>query len=1118
MRALRFSIGALAFLTVVAWAGVGQDKVLLAVKADVGQVAKYQLDLSIDIDAGGQKFNTTVKQVEKVTIKSVSPGGEIASVRESESQEVTLNGEKAPDDGEPDKPATVTVASDGSLIGYESDANKDDDSHLNQRIFAATSVIFQKTPVGAGDKWSYEYKDDEKLHTHAGKANFEVLAMEKVKDIDCVKVKMTFEESSGSPRFGGTSTVWIEKASGDAIKSEFELKNIPFGEMEGASANGKGTTERISGGTLKASQSTGSATAEPKKDKNIDETVKDYEKLAGVFTLYRKRDAGKDTIYLELREDQLDKFVLLQATAATGNSQQIVAGNPINDLVLKFSKIDDRIMLVRPNLGFRATAGTPTATSLQRSFADSYLEAYKIEAKQEDRKSVLINVSDLFRGDIAQVSAALNSGGNPLAALLGGGGGFSQDRDKTFIVSMKAFPENIFVQTNYSFNRAGGGGGLAGLLGPDVMADPRNMVFKVNYNLSMLPMDGYVPRLFDPRVGYFTADYQDFNDPTHFDNQVRNILRWRLQKKNPGADLSEPVKPIVFWLDNAIPLEYRDAVRDGVLLWNKAFEKIGYKNAVVVNQMPDNADWDPSDMRYNVVRWVLSPADAYAVAQFRYSPLTGEILNASILVDGNMVRFTERERTNIVNPADYFQPKKAVHDHRVCTLQNEIQEQAAFGRLALDMLGGLVDVDEKTYMNTFIRHVVCHEMGHILGLRHNFISSTQLTFAQMGEASVVNQKGAASSVMEYTPFNLAALKKKGVDWWPASIGDYDYWVVKYGYMDTGARDSKDELAQLKQLASQTNTSGYPWQSDETADSLDPKITRFDLAKNPLDYWSKTLEVSRYMGMNLGSRLPKQGESFWTFTRDFNMLINLTARAASQCTRYIGASHLNGNFKGDPGQKPTIVAASVEEQKQALDLLNLYIFSERAFDFPKDYYTKFTSNPDAGIMESILAGSNDYPVLDQFAAIQGSALGTIFRSDVLNRVANNEFKAKGGNALKLTTLFNSVRANVWSELGSGKSISALRRRLQRTFLDRMIGMVTNPGDSAPQDAKMLAWSHLRSLKGSIEGARKSKSMDEYTRVHLAECAMRIGRALNAQQTIGGGSAPARNPLADLLGGG
>jgi hypothetical protein len=256
--------------------------------------------------------------------------------------------------------------------------------------------------------------------------------------------------------------------------------------------------------------------------------------------------------------------------------------------------------------------------------------------------------------------------GNPLFG--GGGGGFAIDREKTFVASVKGFPENVVVSTQYNFIKGG-----PPSPGVDTLSDSRSAVVVVNYNLFPLPNDpvtfaptnGFRSRLYDPRVGYFTGvegigpSFESF-DPakdTADDPNVYYINRWDLKKKDPKAALSEPVQPIEFWLDNAIPLEYRTPIRDGVLLWNKAFAKMGFKDAIVVKQMPDDADWDPADMRHNIVRWVSSPysGGAYAVAHARPNPLTGQILNASILVDANWTRVINSEHKTLVDPAQAFE-------------------------------------------------------------------------------------------------------------------------------------------------------------------------------------------------------------------------------------------------------------------------------------------------------------------------------------------------------------------------------------------------------------------------------------------------------------------------------
>src|SRR5262249_6429991 len=216
----------------------------------------------------------------------------------------------------------------------------------------------------------------------------------------------------------------------------------------------------------------------------------------------------------------------------------------------------------------------------------------------------------------------------------------------------------------------------------------------VNYTLFFLPENGYRPRIADPRVGFFVSDFDSFDDDTKDDLTTRYICRWDMQKADPSAAMSPPKKPIVFWLDNAIPVEYRGAFRNGLLLWNKAFEKIGIKDAIVVKQMPDNADWDHADMRYNTIRWVLSPTSAYAVAQPRVNPITGQILNANITVDAGIVRFTKVEKSFAVDPSSLFaehppiDPKSMLGSNRAlfqCDMAREAVDQAWFGFEALSM-------------------------------------------------------------------------------------------------------------------------------------------------------------------------------------------------------------------------------------------------------------------------------------------------------------------------------------------------------------------------------------------------------------------------------------------------
>jgi hypothetical protein len=1125
----------LVILVLIAFVGapaMAQEKIQLLYKAKVGQVIRYKSDGTLYLEAGGMKLTLELEQTEKATITDVSASGNITIEREVESEEVKLNGQRMPSSDSEKQKSTFTLASNGTLVAYKSTASDtSDQAKMVVRLFQATNPVFADEPVGVGDKWTYEYKPNSDVGTVAARAEYEVLAAEKVAEADTFKIKMTYRELEGSPALSATNTIWVEKTSGDAVVAETEVENVPFGSgAMKALGSGKIRQERTAGSPIGGGKpDTG---PEKKKEKTIDEVVKDTEKLPGLFTLYRKKEAGRDTLYMEIREDQLDKMLMLEVTIGTGTSQNqmTVAGNPVDNIYFQFTRYgDDRIVMRMPNRFYRADKDKPIARAIERSFAEAYLESFKIEAKQPDRQSLLINIGDIFRGDIARISNIFSGGLPPLPipGLSSGRTSYTLDKELTQIQNIKVFPENIVVETQYHFTGSGAQGvplGFRAWFWEGPLADPRSIPLRVTYVLIPLADTGYRPRLADPRVGYFTVNYQDFNTDNQYDPIVRYINRWHLEKADPKATLSPPKKPIVFWLDNAIPLEYRDAVREGILWWNRAFEKIGIKDAIVVKQMPDKPEFDYADARYNIVRWVTSANSAYAMALPRVNPFTGEIFGAGITIDANIMRYAKLQRKDIVAPSSYFEDlspqAKTFHPSR-CEIASGAMQQAWFGLKALQLLHPASSkIDERAYAHAFLRAIVAHEMGHVLGLRHNFIASTYCDLEKLKSPQVVREGGISASVMDYLAFNIAAIKTQNVDYWTPTLGRYDYWAIQYGYMPIDAKTPEGELPKLQALAARCNEPGHAYQPDEVADQFDPKVTRFDLSADPLRYWIRNLRVSRYLLFHLAQRVPKKGQSYWEFTRDFLGLLNIYSQAAARTSQYIGGLYLNRNHKGDPGERPTLVPIDGAEQKKALETLTTYVFAENAFSFPKSYFQYLTSQPygDMDIATMLSGATSDYPIMDTFANIQRAALRRIFSTPVLRRIVNNEFKeADATRVLTLPLLFRLVESAAWSELGGRRNIEALRRQLQRAHLDILIGMVINPPVGTPEDAKVLAWAHLRQLRDEIASARRAARYDDYTRVHLEESLMRINRALDARQIIGTPSAPTPSLLQMLLGG-
>ena len=1116
-------------LALVAAAGVqaANEKLRLANKAKAGEVARYKTEASLKLSAGGQEVSFEIKETEKVTFKEVAADGKITAERESEAREASVNGMKLPDPPDSNDKSTVVIRPNGTLVSYKTTSSEPDPEKLSVRMFNATSVIFPDRELNAGDKWTHDFASNTDTGEVPGKAEYEFVGLEKSPNgLDTARIKFTYSENSGNPKLASRGAIHVEPASGDAVYSVIDIENVPFGGGEGMSAmaSGKITQQRLSGSPLGNAPATKEVKAEPAKPKTIDEIVKDYKKESGLFTLYRKTEAAKETLYLEIREDQLNQLMMLQATASTGNAETVIPGDPLMDLVFRIESLnEERIVFVVPNSSFTADPKSPVARSVKRAFPNGMVESFKIEARQAERKSLLINISDYFKTDIPQLARGLGGGPSPIPGMPGGGA-YSLDREKTLLHRVKMLPENLSVQTAYHFTRgtAGPGGFFSG---SSTTADPRSLPLTVEYNLFALKEAGFRPRLADPRVGYFYTETQDFTDDGKENQIVRYILRWNLEKADPKAALSPPKKPITFWIDNATPKEYRQAIREGLLLWNKAFEKVGIKDAIVVNEMPDDADWDHADMRYNVIRWSTTQSAPYgAIALFRVNPLTGEVVNAGITVDAALVRSGKFERRRLVDPVAQFTnaertPEENLRGFRPnrCEFAGASMDHAWYGLQALAATAVPGNpVDEKAYVHGYLRSIVAHEMGHILGLFHNFIASTELTMEELKDAKKVAARGTVASVMDYFPFNINALKRKGVDYWPRSIGAYDYWAVRYGYSPNTGTKPDDETGWLKKIAAQGNLPGHAFENDFNADSFDPRISRFDLGKDPLEYHARNLEVSGYLLKTLKQREPKTGESYWSFARQFNGLLNFHARSGAQISRYIGALQTNRNHKGDVSEQPTLVAVDGKRQRRALQLVTEKILSPGALEFPKEIYSRFAPNPFPDFA-SFFGGSADFPMLDSLSGVQRAALRRILSPTVLSRVLNNQYRAKAASeTLGLPEIFNTLTAAVWSEVGAARSLTPLRIRLQRSHLETLTGMVVNPATAGPEEVQMLAWDHLRRLKGKLTAARAKAGLEEMTRVHLDESLHRINRALSATQTIGGGGGGGGGPIRIILG--
>jgi hypothetical protein len=857
---------------------------------------------------------------------------------------------------------------------------------------------------------------------------------------------------------------------------------------------------------------------EPPKDKPFADVVKDAKAIKGLFTLYQTEEQA----YLEILPDQFDKMYMLSMTCDSSIGEAgLYAAEMCGETPISFHRFGKTVQLIAKNTRFTAQEGSPMQRAVSRSFSDSILGSAKLESlPHPDRKSVLIDLGSLLLTDFPMMGYQLEATFRIP---------YHFDPKNSYFGALKAFDRNVEVETiaHYAVDHPP----VPPLLPPGApppplpppprnLPDVRSMQFHFRYSVSELPPSGFRPRLADDRVGHFLTQLEDYStNDKNFEESRRYITRWRLEKQDPSAALSRPKQPIVFWLENTIPAQYRDAVREGVLLWNKAFERIGFQDAIEVKQQPDNADWDPADVRYSTLRWFTGyPDPGFAQGPSRVNPLTGEIYDADIRFDASMTRFSHREVQEYITPAGMpwldqpVKPFLAPWHRGNANFCDIVQGAVLDAEFSFDLLlaRGMdpQGPDAEKFVHDFIVEIAAHEVGHTLGLRHNFRASTIHTLEQAQDATLMQREGLTGSVMDYIPTNISLRGEKQGPYHQTVLGPYDYWAIEYAYKPIAASTPEEELPELRKIASHASEPLLAYDTDEDAGigggpfDMDPVVNRFDFGTDPLKFYAQRVKLSDEVWANMENKLEKPGDGYQVLRRSFNVAFGQRGYSLYLTSKYIGGVYHHRDHVGDPGDRLPFEPVPAARQKEALDLLRENLFSPRAYQFSPQLLNKLANPRFSDFVDFFAMRTRfDEPIHDMVLGLQTFVLDRLYHPIVLSRILDSEVKVKSpSEAFGLSTLFSGVQDSIWAETkspGESLNIDSYRRSLQRAHLRKLIGMLLRD-TGVPEDAQTFSRQNLVALRTQLQATitKPGVKMTPETRAHLTESVSRIDEALKA----------------------
>ncbi|MBH97895.1 MAG: hypothetical protein CMM56_05520 [Rhodospirillaceae bacterium] len=806
----------------------------------------------------------------------------------------------------------------------------------------------------------------------------------------------------------------------------------------------------------------------------IAEITQNSDRIEGLFTLYRDRETG--STHMEISPKQLNQEYIYVAVSTDG----VVEGGHFrgryrDNRILSLKRYFDKVEIRSENTAFYFNPESPLSRAASANISSGLLASLQIDAEDEVTGNILIKVDDVFSSEaLLQVKATPDPDDEPGDSFKLG----ELSDEKSKITGIRNYPLNTDVHVEYVYENP-----TPIVRGDDEITDSRYVSIFIQHSFMAVPKNNYVPRLTDHRMGFFAQQVTDLTDGSV--TPYRDLVeRWHLVKKNPSEPISEPIEPIIWWIENTTPIEFRDSIKEGVLAWNQAFEKIGFNNALVVKVQPDDAEWDAEDIRYNVLRWTSSPTPPFSGYGPSFTnPRTGQIIGADIMLEfAGVTRRLQYQRVleNLDSGAltEFFEAG-------YCNVGYGMHISQAFGRIAINSMQ-LGSAQEEQLIHEFLVDLTMHEIGHTLGFAHNFAASNLLTYEEIYDPAAVNKRSLHASVMDYTDIHIATEGREQTAYFGTKPGPYDDWIVEYSY-SSALENPQMEAERLASIASRSTETSLLFGTDDhvmraPGVGMDPRIHWYDMTSEPIRYAEDRLNLIENLLQNAREKNITVGESYQELRDAYVIMLSQFSRSIGVLMHQIGGVHINRSVVGQLGSQPAFVPVDSETQNYAMSVLTDHLFAPDVLSASKDLYANLQEQRR---LWNFYGQTEDPKIHQWILSVQNNVLDHLLHPTVMTRITDSRLY---GNEYELADMMADLTSGIFDDDLRG-DINTFRQNLQIEYVSRLINIIESPEHDYP--SKSMSLYQLRDIERML--SRKRRGNIE-TQAHTANIIYLIGNAL------------------------